>query len=97
MTDLAIYSHYAYDDMGRLLRLIHNQLIRRTVDAGGPGSGPAVDTFFVYEDGRIVLEFSGGSTPAVTHRYLWGPNDDQLLTDEVIGGSLLWPFVSKLR
>jgi RHS repeat-associated protein len=38
---------------------------------------------YIHDDGQVVLEFrSSYSFEGLTHRYLWGPAVDQLLTDE---------------
>jgi type VI secretion system secreted protein VgrG len=64
---------YTYDAL--------NQLIKRTAGS--------TQTFFVYEDGQVVLEFfkAGSGDVAdsnLTHRYLWGDVVDQLFADEQV-------------
>jgi RHS repeat-associated protein len=67
-----------------------NQLINRTLDPDGAGTGAAIDqTFYLYEQDQMSLEFhkTGSGNLAATdlsHRYLWGPAVDQLLADEQV-------------
>ncbi len=51
---------YAYD--------VYNQLVRRTYDADGPGSGAAVDQFFSNLDGQVQLQFEGAAASTLSHR-----------------------------
>ncbi|MDX1968590.1 MAG: RHS repeat-associated core domain-containing protein [Planctomycetaceae bacterium] len=74
---------------------VYNQWVRRSVDADGPGGAAAVDTFFAYDSGQIVLQFDGDEAADLSHRYLWGGNIDHLLTDEAVTslaaeGDILW-------
>jgi RHS repeat-associated protein len=74
-----------------------NQLIRRTLDTDGAGSGAPTDTFFSHENGQINLQFDGSAAGDLTNRYLWGPNVDQLLADETVtsltsAGNVQWPL-----
>ncbi len=74
-----------------------NQWIRRRFDADGPGGAAAVDTFFVYENGQIVLQFDGDDDSDLSHRYLWGEQVDQLFADEKVtslgsAGTVIWPL-----
>jgi RHS repeat-associated protein len=76
---------------------VYNQWIKRSVDADGPGSGAAVDTFFSHEAGQVALQFAGGAASNLSHRYLWGPAVDQLLADESVtslasAGSVQYPL-----
>jgi len=76
---------------------VFNQWIRRSVDADGPGPGAAVDTFFSHEGGQVALQFAGSTASTLSHRYLWGPAVDQLLTYESVtslssAGSVQYPL-----
>jgi RHS repeat-associated protein len=77
---------YTYDTFDRR--------IEKSYDADGPGSGAAVVTRYVYDGDNIALQFDGSSN--LTHRYLHGPAVDQILADEQIGGTLLWPLTDNL-
>lgn len=84
---------YAYD--------VYNQLVRRTYDADGPGSGAAVDRFFSNLDGQVQLQFEGAAASTLSHRYLWGPQGDQLLADENVtslstAGNILWALSDRV-
>ena len=65
-----------------------NRWIKRDVDTdGGTGSDPIEQTFFLYEQGQVHLQFdkTGSGNVAdsdLSHRYLWGPTVDMLLADE---------------
>ena len=67
-----------------------DQLIKRTVDPDGDLGNTAVQqTFFLYDQGQIVLQFDKSGSGDVeasnlSHRYLWGPAVDQLLADEQV-------------
>lgn len=74
-----------------------NQLIRRSFDSDGPGGTAAEDTYFVYENGQIVLQFDGDEDSDLAHRYLWGEQVDQLFADETVSslgsaGTVIWPL-----
>jgi hypothetical protein len=43
-------------------------------------------TRYVHDRGQVVLELDGDGY--VTHRYLWGPETDQLLADEQVGAGV---------
>jgi RHS repeat-associated protein len=91
---------YAYDPF--------NQWISRKVDLDGDfGSTPIEQTFFLWENGQIVLEFDkegSGSVAAgdLSHRYLWGPAVDMLLADEQVfdglenEGEVYWALTDHL-
>jgi RHS repeat-associated protein len=102
----------AKDSSGTVLKTVgqtynvFNQWIKRSVDDDGPGAASAVDTYFAYEDGQIVLEWqdddgSGANTPSLTHRYLWEESIDQLLADEQVSstsspGNVIWSLTDHL-
>jgi RHS repeat-associated protein len=95
--DLSVASSvtYAYDAF--------NQLIRRSHDADGEGSGTPTDTFYSHHGGQIALQFDSptSTTTYPTHRYLWNPAAiDQLLADEKVtssaAGTVLWPLADHL-
>ncbi len=79
---------YFYDMFGRM--------VRRTLDSNGSGSGGVSDTWWAAFD-RIhsTLEFDGNQVTDVTHRYLWGQFQDDLLADEIVtstssAGTIQW-------
>ena len=78
-----------------------NRLTQRSFDADGDGSGTATDTFFAGFDGLgATLEFDDDSASDLSHRYLWGP-DDQLLADEIVDsltteGEILWALADQV-
>jgi RHS repeat-associated protein len=74
---------------------VFDHWIRRSYDADGAGAGAATDTFFLYDDNQIVLEFDGAAAGDVSHRYLWGPDVDQFFSHEQVTsvaseGNVLW-------
>ena len=79
-----------------------NRMIRRTYDADGPGAGAAVDAFWAFDEGiNPLLEFDANTSADVSHRYLWGPQVDQLLADEQVtstssAGNILWALSDNL-
>jgi RHS repeat-associated protein len=85
---------YAYD--------ANNRMIRRTYDADGPGAGAAAEQFWAFDDGiNPVLEFDAATAADVSHRYLWGPQVDQLFADEQVtttgsAGNVLWALSDNL-
>ncbi len=61
---------YAYD--------LFNRLIRRKLDADGPGSGAATNLYLVGYDGiNPTLALDGTAKTDVINRFLWGPAVDQ--------------------
>ncbi len=71
-------------------------MVRRTLDSNGSGSGGVSDTWWAAFD-RIhsTLEFDGNQVTDVTHRYLWGQFQDDLLADEIVtstssAGTIQW-------
>jgi RHS repeat-associated protein len=82
-----------------------NQLVKRVVDSDGDQSSSptAVDqTFFLYDQGQVVLEFEKNGTGNVaagdlSHRYLWNPAAvDQLFADEQLGDDTYWMMSDNL-
>jgi RHS repeat-associated protein len=79
-----------------------NRLLRRTYDADGPGAGAAVNAFWAFDEGiNPLLEFDAAAATDVSHRYLWGPQVDQLLADEQVtgvgsAGNALWALGDNL-
>lgn len=79
---------------------VWNQWIKRSVDADGAGGGGNVDSYFAYESGQITLQWedtdgTGGTAPAMSHRYTWADEVDRFLADEQIStpgtaGNTLW-------
>jgi RHS repeat-associated protein len=70
------YIYYQYDYLNR----IH----RRLDDADGPGSGGTTVDFYTYDGNQIAQVFHKNLTgnAFLTNRYVWGPQVDQLLSDE---------------
>jgi len=66
---------YGYDAL--------DQMVRRSVDTDGPGGYAPVDGFYSHQNGQIVLEFGQYSYGSLTQRFVWGPETDQLLIDEL--------------
>ena len=77
---------YVYDSFDRR--------IKKSWDADGPGAGAAVVSRYVYDGDHITLQFDGSNN--LTHRYLHGPNVDQILADENVGGTLYWVLTDDL-
>jgi RHS repeat-associated protein len=78
-----------------------NRLVQRVLDADGAGAGASTASYWAYQDGQAVLEFDGSGLDDVSHRYLWGPQVDQILADEQVGdvttaGNTLWPLTDNL-
>ena len=74
-----------------------NRLTHREYDADGDGSANPTDTFFAGFDGLgSTLEFDDNTANDLSHRYLWGLND-QLLADEIIAtGEILWALADQV-
>jgi RHS repeat-associated protein len=93
-----VESRLAYD--------VFNRPIGRTVDPDGTvGLGAIEQTFYLYDQGQIALEFRKTGAGAVQasdlrHRYLWGPAVDMLLADEQTAGAqageTLWALTDHL-
>ena len=79
-------AQYSYDGL--------NRRIVKEVDADGVGSGVSQFERLVYDGQQIALTFDGGGNQ--THRYLYGVETDQILADEGVGGSVLWPLTDNL-
>lgn len=71
---------YAYD--------MFDRRIAKEVDADGDGVATASVERFVYDGEHIALTFDGDGN--LTHRYLHGPQIDQILADENAQGEVLW-------
>ena len=72
-----------------------NELITRKADADGTsGYQTELREHYIYDEGQIVLRLN--SDGGVTHRYLWTNEVDQLLADEVVGGTTLWALSDHL-
>ncbi|MCX7429218.1 MAG: hypothetical protein NTW96_26775, partial [Planctomycetia bacterium] len=66
-----------------------NQLIGRELDSDGDGDVDVAEAF-VHNVGQIVLHYQDTAAGPLgeadlAHRYLWGPNTDELLADESKG------------
>ncbi|MEG4322317.1 MULTISPECIES: FG-GAP-like repeat-containing protein [unclassified Microcoleus] len=79
-------AQYSYDGL--------NRRIVKEVDADGAGSAAPQFERLVYDGQQIALTFDGGGNQ--THRYLYGVQTDQILADEGVGGSVLWPLTDNL-
>jgi RHS repeat-associated protein len=71
---------YTYDAFDRR--------ISKTVDADGEGKATPETEYFVYDGEHIALVFDEQGRQ--THRYLYGPQIDQILADEVATGEVRW-------
>jgi len=86
--------NYAYDAF--------NQLVSRSFDADGAGSGTATTTFYSYQGGQVALQFDGSAAADLSHRNLWNPAAvDQLFADERVSslssaGDVLWTLADHL-
>jgi RHS repeat-associated protein len=79
--NVVLSAEYVYDAFDRR--------IAKLVDWDGSGPGVAFERWFVYDGDHIALEWDGDST--VTTRYVHGPQIDQILASEHVGG--LYPNV----
>jgi RHS repeat-associated protein len=57
-------------------------------DSDGEGKAKPETEYFVYDGEHIALVFDEQGEQ--THRYLYGPQIDQILADEVAGGDVHW-------
>jgi RHS repeat-associated protein len=64
---------YNYDAQDRRIQRAH--------DANGTAAGGVTSQYFVYDGADLSMTF--GSAGELTHRYLYGPQVDQVLVDEV--------------
>ncbi|AFY40222.1 RHS repeat-associated core domain protein [[Leptolyngbya] sp. PCC 7376] len=71
---------YTYDIYGRR--------ILKVVDSDGAGTNSAETEAFVYDGEHIALVFDGEENQ--THRYLHGPQIDQVLAEETADGEVRW-------
>jgi RHS repeat-associated protein len=74
--------YYTYD--------VNDRRIAKSVDTDGAGPAAAEVERFVDDGNHIALTLDGAGQ--VTHRYLYGPNVDQILADENAAGEILWPL-----
>ncbi len=95
-------TEYSWDHRNRLVQVVHydaagntpisgtidyrynaaDQLVWRQETTGGT---PKTARHYVFSGDHRVLDIA--DTGVVRHRFLWGPGGDQLLLDEVYGGS----------
>ena len=68
----------------------YDRRIAKVIDPDGTGPATATTERMVYDGSNIALTFDG--TGAQTHRYLYGPGVDQILTDET-ATSVNWALV----
>ncbi len=103
--DYASYSGHTPTKVVDYIYDVENRWIGETIDLDGDG---VIDhqTRFAYDGNQIVLQFDKDGTGDVTgenlsHRYLYGPAIDQILSDEVIhNGSteqVRWPLTDNLN
>jgi YD repeat-containing protein len=71
---------YTYDAFDRR--------IAKAVDPDGEGRAQTETEQFVYDGAHIALVFDGKGQQ--THRYLYGPQIDQVLADETVTGAVQW-------
>jgi RHS repeat-associated protein len=71
---------YTYDAFDRR--------IAKSVDPDGEGRAQTETERFVYDGEHIALTFDGQGKQ--THRYLYGPQIDQVLADETVNGAVQW-------
>ncbi|NEZ56031.1 RHS repeat protein [Adonisia turfae] len=71
---------YTYDAFDRRLS--------QSVDSDGDGPAAATTEHFIYDGDHIALVFD--ETGNQTHRYLHGPNVDQILAEETADGAVHW-------
>lgn len=67
---------------------VFDRRIAKIVDPDGPGTAATKTERFVYDEDHIALTFDGNGNK--THRYLHGPEIDQILADEAAQGGVLW-------
>jgi RHS repeat-associated protein len=60
----------------------------KAVDPDGKGRAQTETERFVYDGAHIALVFDGKGKQ--THRYLYGPQIDQVLADETVTGAVQW-------
>ncbi len=110
------FTEYEWDHRNRLVKLTERTssggTVLQTVEYGYDAfdqwvsrrvtnSGGTEDTFFVYRDGQIEMEFDSTSVDDLSHRYLWGPGTDQLLAvdstlDKNDDGTSYWVLTDHL-
>jgi RHS repeat-associated protein len=84
VTEYATYGGSVTQDVDYVYDL-NQRLIKRTIDADGAGAGTTATEHFVYDGNQIIFTFDESATgDQLTHRYLWGPQVDQLIVDETV-------------
>ena len=73
-------AEYTYD--------AYDRRIEKVVDQDGDGPDGAVTEAYVYDGDHIALVFDGDGN--LTHRYLHGPQIDQVLAEETADGEVRW-------
>ena len=83
---LVMHAEYTYD--------VNNLRIAKSVD-DGVGDDAAVITRFIYDGSNVVLQFNGTT---LSHRYLNGPQIDQIMADEALGETpnTIWALTDNL-
>ena len=74
------FAEYTYD--------VYDRRIEKRVDEDGDGPNEAQVERFVYDGDHIALVFDGEGNQ--THRYLHGPQIDQVLAEETTDGQVRW-------
>jgi RHS repeat-associated protein len=86
-------------------RYDHNNLLLRRIETPYMYGSPQTSErdILVHDGDQIVLAFhkSGSGSVNLTNRYLWGPEQDLLLTDEQVtslssAGTVYWSFVDQV-
>jgi RHS repeat-associated protein len=77
---------YEYDRLNRYDAF--DRRIAKAVDPDGEGRAQTEIERFVYDGAHIALVFDGKGQQ--THRYLYGPQIDQVLADETVTGAVQW-------
>lgn len=89
-----------YDSSGNIIKSasytydVFDRRIGKDVDPDGIGPIEASVERFVYDGEHIALTFDGDGN--LTHRYLHGPDVDQILADENSSGQVLWALTDNL-
>ncbi len=82
---------YTYD--------VFDRRIAKVVDNNPQDAVNALVTHFVYDGSDVHLEFvdsDGANEPVLDIRYLQGPEVDQILAQEEVGGDAIWHLTDRL-
>ncbi len=84
-------AEYTYD--------VFDRRIAKVVDNNPQDAVNALVTHFVYDGSDVHLEFvdsDGANEPVLDIRYLQGPEVDQILAQEEVGGDAIWHLTDRL-